>query len=102
MPGYVNGEGGGGAWTWQDTEKHINILELKAIHLQLYNTTALAYLIKMGGTKNLEMINLSQENKSQSRDLELFIGQTDQYYFRIPTRGLEHNSRHRITCNERF
>ena len=41
-------------------------------------------------------------DKSQSRDLELFIGQTDHDYFRIPTRGLEHNSRHRISGNERF
>ena len=63
--------------TWQEAKSHINILELKAallairtyvpiwepvaIHLQLDNTTALAYLMKMGGTRNLNLINLSQE-----------------------------------------
>ena len=79
----------GGPWTWQEAEKHINILELKAallaiqtyvpirkptsIHLQLENTTVLAYLMKMGGTKNLELINLSQEIWNYLLDGQIMI-----------------------------
>ena len=67
----------GGQWTQQESKLHINILELKAIHLalltfskmfqmkyvhfQIDNMTALSYLMKMGGTVNREMIPLSKE-----------------------------------------
>ena len=56
---------------------HINILELlavklaiqtftkyrdvKAIHLQVDNIVALTYLMKMGGTQNLKMVELAKE-----------------------------------------
>jgi hypothetical protein len=55
----------GGRWSTIEQQAHINVLELKAaffalkslcvndrdvyIHLQLHNTTAVAYLNKMGG-----------------------------------------------------
>ena len=58
----------GGEWNLQEQQPHINVLEMKAvklallayhkhfqmkaIHFQTDNTTALSYLVKMGGTKN--------------------------------------------------
>ena len=65
-----------GQWNKKESQLHINIQELIAaelaiktftkklnvnsIHIQIDNTTALAYLIKMGGTKNIEMITISK------------------------------------------
>ena len=68
----------GGQWTTQELKNtDINILEMKAamlaiqtftkgmkdiaVHLKSDNTTTLAYLAKMGGTKNLTILKLSQE-----------------------------------------
>ena len=58
----------GGAWNAQERQYHINVLELKAaeialqsllkeetkihVHLKMDNTTAVAYVNKMGGTKS--------------------------------------------------
>ena len=60
----------------EEQKGHINILELKAaylailtftkfrevqrIHLQLDNIVALSYLIKMGGTHNKDLLDLSK------------------------------------------
>ena len=70
------GQSTGGPWTMEEKKLHINVLELLAaelglktftklkevssIHLRMDNTTALSYLAKMGGTKNIEMINISK------------------------------------------
>ena len=67
----------GGMWSAQEMKYHINILELitvkltiqtftkygdvKAIHLQVDNIVALTYLMKMGGTQNLKMVELAKE-----------------------------------------
>ena len=72
-----NGISTGGMWSAQEMKYHINILELlavklaiqtftkyrdvKAIHLQVDNIVALTYLMKMGGTQNLKMVELAKE-----------------------------------------
>ena len=64
-------------WSAQEMKNHINILELlaiklaiqtfsktlkhKAIHLQVDNMVALTYLLNMGGTKNLKLVQLAKE-----------------------------------------
>ena len=64
-------------WSVQEMKYQINILELlavklaiqtftkyrdvKAIHLQVDNIVALTYLMKMGGTQNLKMVELAKE-----------------------------------------
>ena len=66
----------GGEWTSEEMEMHINILELKAVklalmsfhkqmevktvHSQIENTTALMYLLKMGVTGNKRLLNLAK------------------------------------------
>ena len=66
-----------GAWSQVEQKFHINVLELlaiklalitftknlslKSIHFQIDNTTALSYLLKMGGTKNHVLIQLSRK-----------------------------------------
>ena len=66
----------GGTWTKEERKLHINILELMAvelavktftrnrkvssIHLQIDNTVALSYLMKMGGTKSWELTKISK------------------------------------------
>ena len=67
----------GGTWSYQERTKHINILELiavklailtftkgksvTAIHLQIDNMTALSYLVKMGGTRSPELLQVAKE-----------------------------------------
>ena len=67
----------GGPWSNEESQFHINILELRAaqliiktftqtrevtsIYLQMDNMTALSYIAKMGGTKNSQLIAISQE-----------------------------------------
>eukprot|EP00794_Sanderia_malayensis_P004488 gene4488-5083_t len=66
----------GGAWTQQEKKLHINILEMmaaemaiktftkgknvKSIHLKVDNMTALHYILKMGGTKNMTLIAITK------------------------------------------
>ena len=70
------GRSTGGTWGKEEKSLHINVLELKAvdlairtftkdkpvkaIHMQIDNTCALAYLINMGGTKNHQMTNIAK------------------------------------------
>ena len=72
----THNESTGGMWKREEMKLHINILELLAaelairtftkerrvssIHLQIDNTVALSYLIKMGGTKNTELTKISK------------------------------------------
>jgi len=75
---YCMGRRTGGPWTFTEKKLHINALELKAIHIALMtfvrifpevkavhiqtdNMTALSYLVKMGGTKSLVLTQLSKE-----------------------------------------
>ena len=67
----------GGQWSLQESSLHINVLELlaiklallmfskmfnlKSIHFQVNNMSALSYLMKIGGTQNKEMIAISKE-----------------------------------------
>ena len=67
----------GGAWTQEETSFHINVLELTAvylglltfttnrkpshIHFQIDNTCAIAYLLKMGGTRNRCMTDIAKK-----------------------------------------
>ena len=67
----------GGVWSQAEQALHINILELRAakfviltfcryqkdlaVHVQMDNQSALAYLVKMGGTRNLLMIQEEKE-----------------------------------------
>ena len=72
---YVKGyhQGGGGQWSKEKQLLHINVLELKAVKLALLalnkekslkavrfeidNTTALLYLVKMGGIRNQMLLS---------------------------------------------
>ena len=72
-----NGVQTSGQWSEEERSLHINVLELlaiklalfsftkgkrvKATHFQIDNKAALSYLLKMGGTKNENMIRLSKE-----------------------------------------
>ena len=67
----------GGMWSAQEMKNHINVLELlaiklaiqtfsktlkhKAIHLQVDNMVALTYLLKMRGSQNLKLVQLTKE-----------------------------------------
>ena len=67
----------GGRWTDVETTHHINILELQAaffalrafchttnnthVQLQTDNTTAVAYITNMGGSKSIQLNNLAKE-----------------------------------------
>ena len=67
----------GRKWSVEERKLHINILELlavknailaftkektiDAIHIQTDNTTALSYLLKMGGTTNKTLVDLSKD-----------------------------------------
>ena len=66
-----------GVWSKRERSLHINVLELQALklallsftknkeiramHFQIDNTTALRYLTKIEGVKSLEMIKLRKE-----------------------------------------
>ena len=66
----------GGTWSEEERELHINVQELlaaelairtftrnhipRSIHMMIDNTTALSYLIKMGGTKNIHMVEITK------------------------------------------
>ena len=66
-----------GLWTQEERNLHINALEMKAVsfavkaftknksqvsvHLRVDNTTTVAYINKMGGTKSLDLIQISKE-----------------------------------------
>ena len=63
-----------GLWSKKDREYHINLLELlaikfafltfikimniKSVHIQVDNQTALSYLLQMGGTKSQELLKV--------------------------------------------
>ena len=67
----------GGSWSQKEQQEHINVLELRAaqlglltfvprfkatsVHIQMDNVVALKYLLKMGGTKSLEMNQISKD-----------------------------------------
>ena len=67
----------GGKWSEEEWKLHINILELiavknaisafteektiDAIHIKTGNTTALSYLLKMGGTTDKTLVDLSKD-----------------------------------------
>ena len=71
------GKSVGGQWSQKESQLHINLLELKAVHLalltfskaqnlksvhiQMDNMTALSYLVKMGGTHSRELTSLAKE-----------------------------------------
>ena len=66
-----------GLWTQEESLLHINALELKAalfalrafsnnrrklhVHLRMDNRTAVAYLLKMGGTRSQVLVGIAQE-----------------------------------------
>ena len=71
------GQSVGGQWTSQESSQHINLLELKAVHLalltfskvrnmtavhlQMDNMTALSYLVRMGGTNSKELTSIAKD-----------------------------------------
>ena len=83
------GERVNGWWNAEECLEHINILELKAafyglkcfaseyrnyeVLLRIDNTTAIAYLNKMGGIQNDELLNLSREIWKWCEDRYLWI-----------------------------
>ena len=66
-----------GLWTTQERQMHINVLEMKAVnfavqaytkemrqihvHLRVDNTTTIAYINKMGGTRSIRMLEVAKE-----------------------------------------
>ena len=75
---FCQGHKTGGQWTLPEKKDHINILELKAakyailtftrlyptartIHIKMDNIVALSYLVKMGGTRNQLLVQISKE-----------------------------------------
>ena len=56
---------------------------LKAVHLQIDSTTALVYLVKMGGTGNQILLKLKQIN------LAVSLETPDNSYCRIPSNFFE-------------
>jgi len=85
----LNGNKIGGRWTPCEACKHINVLELQAalfglksfaddykqthIQLQLDNTTAVAYINNMGGSKSTELDNLAKELWEWAITRELWV-----------------------------
>ena len=84
----------GGQWSLQESKLHINVLgllaiklalltfskmfNLKSIHFQVENMSALSYLMKMGGyTKQ-------GDDSHFQRDLGIRIAQRDHDYRRVP------------------
>ena len=94
-----NGISTEGMWSTQEMKYQINILELlavklaiqtvtkyrdvKAIHLQVENIVVSTYLMQMGDTQNLKMVELAKE-------ISLEVG--DHNYCRIPPKRIEFNS----------
>ena len=72
----------GRQWLKEEQLLHINVLELKAVklalltfnkqkslkavHFQIDNTTALLYLVKMGGNRELNVTEIKQRNLAVS------------------------------------
>ena len=79
----------GGRWTLSEALRHINLLELQAaffglnsfadhtrgihIQLQLDNTTAVAYVNNMGGSKSLELDQLANDLWEWSISQEIWV-----------------------------
>ena len=80
---------------------HINVLELKsvklapltfnkqkslkAIHFEIDNTTALLYLVKMGGNREPNVIEIKQRNWAVSLETR------DNNYYRLEAAGTHRN-----------
>ena len=74
---FCQGTTTGGTWSYQERTKHINVLELIAVKLailtftrgksvttiplQIDNMTVLSYLVKMGGTRSQESLQVAKE-----------------------------------------
>lgn len=85
----LDGQKIGGRWTPSEALKHINLLELQAaffglksfadhirgIHIQLQvdNTTAVAYVNNMGGSKSLELDQLAKDLWEWSISREIWV-----------------------------
>ena len=79
----------GGQGSLQESSLHINVLgllaiklalltfskmfNLKSIHFQVDNMSALSYLMKMGGTQNKEMIAISKEIREFALSKEIML-----------------------------
>ena len=75
--GRLSGNHHVGIWSYQERTKHINVLELIAVKLailtfnkgksvttnslQIDNMVALFYLVKMGGTRSQELLQVAKE-----------------------------------------
>uniref|UniRef100_A0A7M5VAT9 Core-binding (CB) domain-containing protein n=1 Tax=Clytia hemisphaerica TaxID=252671 RepID=A0A7M5VAT9_9CNID len=102
----------GGRWTLLESGRHINVFELKAIHLALLtyhkmfilrnvhfqtdNMSALAYLVKMGGDKE------PGDGLIVQRDMGVSTEPRDHDYSRIPPGDLQLCSRLGIQKFPRF
>ena len=89
----------GGQWSKEEKLLHINVLELKAVklalltfnkrktlkavHFQIDNTTALLYLVKMGGDREPNVTKIKQ------RRLAVSLKTLDHNYCRIPSKFFE-------------
>ena len=101
---YCKGVSTGGKWSKEEKHFHINVLELLAlkiailtftknlshliIHFQVDNKVALAYLLKMGGTRSPQLF------KNQQVNLELSTISSDHNCCRVPSKQVECQSRH--------
>ena len=102
---YCQKESTGGQWTLKESNLHINVLELlaikiflltfskifnlKSVHFQVDNMSALSYLMKMGGGG---YANQGDDSHYQ-RDLGICIVQRDHAYCRVPAGQIKRQGR---------
>ena len=81
-----------GQWSEEERIVHINVLEplaIISIHFQIDNKAALSYLLKVGETKNEQMIKLSKE-------IWHYLLNHNVYHSKIPAFSTEYSSRQGI------
>ena len=105
---FCQGHKTGGHWTLSEKKNHINILELRAakyailtfthlyptakiIHIKMDNIVALSYLMKIGGTRNQLLVQISKEIWEYLLDKEITI--TAKYLLGALNKGADMQSR---------
>ena len=102
----------GGTWNQQERRMHINEMELlalklvletflkaqeiKSLHIQMDKIVTLTYFLKMGDTKNLQMICLSKQI------WKLLLRKKVTVTVRVSSQHTEQACRHRISSQDRF
>ena len=78
-------------------ETFLKAQQIKSLHIQMDNIVALTYFLKMGGTKNLQMVCLFKQI------WELLLRKSDSDSdTRVPSQCTEQECKHRISLQDRF